>query len=293
MTEKDERPSNQEIADTLEKIATLLEVQDANPHRVRAYRNGAQRVRTLDGSAAKIVRSGDGKALEKLPDIGQGLAGVITRFVETGHSNLLERLQGEVSPERLFRQVPGIGATLAKRIANELDIQTLEGLEQAAHDGRLAKVEGFGQKRIRTVQVSLAGMLSRTAYQRAQERTDSADEATEMGHPAVKLLLDIDATYRRKADANELPTIAPKRFNPEGKSWLPIMHASRDGYDFTVLYSNTARAHELNKTDDWVVIYYERDGREDQATVVTATRGPLEGKRVVRGREAESQRFYK
>lgn len=289
----EERPSNQEIATMLNNIAELLEIQVANPHRVRAYRNGAQRLRTLDKSAAEMVRSENAKALEKLPDIGQGLAGVITRFVETGHSTMLERLQGEVTPERLFRQVPGIGEKLATRIARQLDVHTLEELEQAAHDGRLAEVEGFGQKRIRTVEVSLAGMLSRGAQRQAEERTASTDKKASIEPPSVQLLLDVDAQYRHKAEANELPTIAPKRFNPEGESWLPIMHTSQNGYDFTVLYSNTARAHELHKTDDWVVIYYEQEGREDQATVVTASRGTLEGKRAVRGREAACERFYK
>lgn len=287
-----ERPNNREIADTLDNIADLLEAQEANPHRVRAYRNGAQRLRTLDKSAAKIVHSGDGQALEELPDIGQGLARVITRFVETGHSTLLERLRGEVSPERLFRQVPGIGETLAERIAGELHIQTLAELEQAAHDGRLAQVPGFGRKRIRTVQVSLAGMLSRTAYRRVQTRTAGGEREDQIKQPPVSLLLEIDAEYRRKADAKELPTIAPKRFNPQGESWLPIMHTNRQGYDFTILFSNTARAHELGKTHEWVVIYYERNGQEDQATVVTASRGRLEGKRIVRGREAECERYY-
>ena len=53
------------------------------------------------------------------------------------------------------------------------------------------------------------------------------------------------------------------------------------------MYSNTARAHALGKTDDWVVVYAERDGHEERATVVTETRGPLAGRRVVRGRERE------
>ena len=59
------------------------------------------------------------------------------------------------------------------------------------------------------------------------------------------------------------------------------------------MYSNTARAHELGKTDDWVVIYYEQDGEEDQCTVVTETRGPLAGRRVVRGREQECREYYR
>jgi DNA polymerase (family 10) len=287
------QPTNKEIADTLDRIAGLLEVQNANPHRVRAYRNGAERARTMERSLADIVRSGDGQALKDLPDIGEGLASIITRYVESGHSGVLERLRGEVSPEQLFMMVPGIGEELSKRIVDQLDIHSLEELEQAAHDGRLAQVEGFGDKRVRMVEVSLAGMLSRGAQRRAQQRTGRINgDGEKPKQPAVETLLDLDREYRRKAEAGELPTIKPKRFNPEGKSWLPILHESSQGYHFTVLFSNTGRAHDLNKTHDWVVIYYEWNGREDQATVVTATRGPLEGKRIVRGREIETRRYY-
>ena len=75
---------------------------------------------------------------------------------------------------------------------------------------------------------------------------------------------------------------------PEGKAWLPILHAEREGWHFTALFSNTARAHELGRTDDWVVIYfYDDDHQEGQCTVVTEIRGPREGERVVRGREDE------
>jgi putative hydrolase len=110
--------------------------------------------------------------------------------------------------------------------------------------------------------------------------------------PAVDLLLDIDAEYRDKAAAGELPKIAPRRFNPEGKAWLPILHAEKGGWHFTALFSNTARAHELGRTGDWVVIYfYDDEHREAQCTVVTETHGPMEGQRVVRGREAECRRL--
>ncbi len=285
------KPTNQEIAAMLEHIADLLEAQDGNPHRVRAYRNGADRVRSTGKSLAELVRSSDGDALQELPDIGSGLSRVIVNFVHKGRSDVLDRLQGDVAPERLFTQVPGIGQNLAKRIADQLDVDTLEELEQAAHDGRLAQVEGFGPKRVRNVRVSLAGMLSRAAQRRARQR-GQGEETEAREQPSVETLLDVDVEYRRKAAAGELTKIAPKRFNPEGKAWLPILHTEREGWDFTVLYSNTARAHELEKTHDWVVVYFERDGREDQATVVTATHGPLESKRVVRGREAECERYY-
>jgi hypothetical protein len=114
------------------------------------------------------------------------------------------------------------------------------------------------------------------------------------GHavPPVGLLLEVDRRYREKAAAGELPTIAPRRFNPEGERWLPIWHVTEAGFHFTVLFSNSATAHRLGKTRDWVVIYWERDGHEDQATVVTEYRGPLKGRRVVRGRERESLSYW-
>jgi hypothetical protein len=75
--------------------------------------------------------------------------------------------------------------------------------------------------------------------------------------------------------------------------WSQLLHTQRDAWHFTVLFSNTARAHELHRTHDWVVMYfYENDHQEGQRTVVTETHGPLLGKRVVRGREAECRTYY-
>ena len=112
--------------------------------------------------------------------------------------------------------------------------------------------------------------------------------------PAVNTLLAIDREYRSKLRAGMLPKIAPKRFNPSGEQWLPILHANRGEWHFTALFSNTARAHQLNRTRDWVVIYfYDDDHSEGQHTIVTETRGPLRDLRVVRGREAECRRFYR
>jgi len=103
----------------------------------------------------------------------------------------------------------------------------------------------------------------------------------------------VDREYRLKADDDTLPTIAPKRFNPTGDAWLPVLHTQRDGWHFTALFSNTAQAHQLNRTRDWVVIYYYDDEHaEGQHTVVTETHGPLAGRRVVRGREAECRTHY-
>jgi hypothetical protein len=111
--------------------------------------------------------------------------------------------------------------------------------------------------------------------------------------PPVDQLLEVDQVYRTGAEAGTLPTIAPRRFNPEGKSWLPVLHTRRGDWHFTALFSNTARAHELGRVRDWVVIYAEdHQHHEHQYTVVTPPAGPLAGRRVVRGREAECRAWY-
>jgi putative hydrolase len=114
-----------------------------------------------------------------------------------------------------------------------------------------------------------------------------------MEEPPVEMLLDVDREYRDAAAAGRLPRIAPRRFNPTGEAWLPILHTERDHWHFTALFSNTFRAHALERTRDWVVVYFHADTRpEGQRTIVTETSGALEGRRVVRGRESECEVSY-
>jgi len=96
-----ERPSNDEVAQVLDRIAELLEAQDANPFRVRAYRKAADSVRGTDRPVAGMVKEGDDEALQELPGVGKGIASTIGEFVNTGRSGLLQRLQGT---ERRIRQ---------------------------------------------------------------------------------------------------------------------------------------------------------------------------------------------
>jgi hypothetical protein len=270
---------NQTIADRLREAADLLERQAANPFRVGAYRRAADTVAALAEDVAALLAREGREGLEALPGIGPSLAAAIAEMVHTGRWAQLERLRGAVSPEALFRSIPGIGPELAARLHDTLDVDTLEGLELAAHEGRLAQVPGIGARRAAALRAALEAMLART--RRALRPAPAAE-------PGVALLLDVDAEYRTKAAADALPKIAPRRFNPGGEAWLPILHAERDGWHFSVLFSNTARAHELGRTDDWVVIYFHGDdGPEGQRTVVTETRGRLAGRRVVRGREPE------
>jgi hypothetical protein len=285
-------PSNEEIAAALDDLAALLDAQDANPYRARAYREAARVLRGLDRSAASILAEGGRKALDDLPAVGKSIALAIEEIVQTGQLPMLDRLVGTSAPEDLFTLVPGIGDELARRIHETLGVETLEDLEAAAHDGRLEKVPGIGERRIRAIQEVLAAMLSRSARRRALAAPGSGAREPLAEPPPVAAILAVDERYRRLAEAGRLRTIAPRRFNPERKSWLPILRTDDGGWAWTAMYSNTARAHDLKKTSDWVVVYAEKDGREGRWTAVTETRGPLAGRRVVRGREAECAAHY-
>lgn len=289
-----ENINNTQVANLLERIADLLETQNANPFRVRAYREGAETVRNFDKAVADLIKQDRLDELTDLPNIGKGIAAIIGEYVTEGKSNVLDDLQAQVSPESVIAQVPGIGSGLAQRIVEELHIKTLPELEEAAYDGRLAAVEGFGKRRVEGVRSALASMLSRSTRSGQRSRTANAKKHTpeNADRPSVELLLDIDEEYRKRAQADALYKIAPRRFNPNNEAWLPVLNTKRDEWEFTALYSNTSQAHQLGKTNDWVVIYYERDGREHQHTIVTETKGALKGKRVVRGRGQENRQHY-
>lgn len=280
-------PSNAAIADQLDAVAELLEAQAANPFRVRAYRMAAETVRHLTQPAYTILADEGLEGLRRIPNIGFSISRAIEQLVHSGRLGLLQRLRGETQPERVLATVPGIGSKLAERIHEHLGIGTLGDLEAAAYDGRLAQVPGFGSRRIQAVRESLAGR-----FRRRPQPVESRPGPAPADQPPVAELLDVDREYRTKAQAGDLPRIAPRRFNPTREAWLPILHTERKNRHYTVLYSNTARAHELGTTHDWVVIYRDDPDGTGQWTVVTSRFGSLQGQRIVRGREAECRAHY-
>jgi len=273
---------NHAAADLLRQYARLLEAQGSNPFRVNAYLRAAQTLDSLQADVRVALQDQGIEGLTALPFIGVGLAQAINEIAKTGRLARLERLRGATDPEILLRTVPGIGPKLAHKLHDTLDINTLEALEVAAHDGRLEKLAGIGARRAAAIRSSVANLLARIGPTRVELRG-----------PAVGVLLDVDREYRERAAANDLPTITPRRLNPRHEAWLPILHTDRGALHFTALYSNTPKAHDLGRTRDWVVIYhYDGEHREGQHTVVTETHGPLQGSRVVRGREAECAEYY-
>jgi hypothetical protein len=280
---------NIQVADLLDDTANLLDLEESNPFRVRSYRNAAKILREMDKPVAKIVEEEGLDGLKALPGIGQRLAVSIREIIHTGHFRLLNQLERQLSPERVIRRVPGIGEKLAERIYSKLDVETLPELEMAAHNGRLYEIERLGHLKIEGIKNALAGMLGRkgkSSYKKYLKNESAQEE------PTVDLILEVDRIYLEKAHKGKLRKIAPKRFNPDRKKWLPVMNIKKKGWSFTLLFSNSARAHELGKADDWVVVYYDNGRVEGQNTIITAGSGSMEGKRIVRGREDECQNYY-
>ena len=244
-------PVNEAVARQLEETGRLLAARKDNPFRAAAYVRAARTVRGLDRSVASIFAAEGIDGLDRLPGIGEAIARAIRDLLLIGRIPMLDRLRGDADPEALLATVPGVGRRFARRLDRDFHIHTLEDLETAAHDGRLARMPGFGEKRVAGIRDALAGRLARM-------RVPAPAAAPE---PSVAELLDVDREYREGAAAGTIPRIAPRRFNPKHERWLPVLHTSRGARRYTALFSNTARAHELGRTRSWVVVYFEADAQ--------------------------------
>lgn len=189
---------------------------------------------------------------------------------------------GAAHDVRVFANIPGIGPELAERITRELHLTTLPELELAAHTGRLETVRGIGPARARRIAAA-----AQAHFERERPRSPALLDA-----PPVAELLALDHEYRSLARQGKLPRVAPRRFNPNGAAWLPVLHIERGGTNYTAFFSNTATAHRAHKTHQWVILLAEREGHTSAFTVVSETRGSWRGERVIRGRETECRAYY-
>jgi DNA polymerase (family 10) len=136
---------NADIAAVFEEIADLLEIEGANPFRIRAYRNAARTLSELPQGVRVMLEKGDN--LTRLPGIGDDLAAKIAEIVTTGTCSLLQRLHKELPPAITeLLHIPGLGPKRVKALYHNLDVQTVEQLYRAARDGRIRALPGFGEK---------------------------------------------------------------------------------------------------------------------------------------------------
>jgi DNA polymerase (family X) len=136
---------NASIAETLRHVADLLEIEGANPFRIRAYRRAALTIEDLPQSAAKMVA--EGKTLVGLPGIGKDLAGKIAEIVKTGRLGALTEIEAR-TPTTLtaLTTVPGLGPKRVHRLHEAFGIKTLQDLERAARAHKIRELRGFTAK---------------------------------------------------------------------------------------------------------------------------------------------------
>jgi DNA polymerase (family 10) len=136
---------NNDIATIFEEIADLLEIEQANPFRIRAYRNAARTVQGLGEEVGDLIKQGYN--LEQLPGIGEALAEKMAEIVHTGKCQALEKLRRESGKGLVeLLHIPGLGPKRVATLYHELDVQTPQQLLRAIKDGRLRQLHGFGEK---------------------------------------------------------------------------------------------------------------------------------------------------
>ena len=138
-------PTNEQIAELFENLGALLEMKGDTVFKIRAYQRAAHTIEQLSSPLAQAVENGEN--LTKIPGIGKAISQKITEYIETGQVASYEKLLKELPPGILeLKDIPGIGPKTAMAISQELGVSTVEGVAEAAADGRLATLPRMGKR---------------------------------------------------------------------------------------------------------------------------------------------------
>src|SRR5467141_1840003 len=188
-----------QIADVLQEIATLLELKDENPFKIRAYANAARSLETFGGNLADLQ---DEEALAKIPGIGKAIAAKVKELAGTGKLKYLEELQSEFPAAILeLFSISGLGAKKIKVLYEQLHITSIEQLRQACESGRVAELPGFGE----TTQTKICTAIEQRAkhsgyFQFGQIAAETESLRRDLaGWPDV-LQVDVAGSYRRRRE---------------------------------------------------------------------------------------------
>jgi len=189
--------NNEEIAHAFDEIADLLEIEEANPFRVRAYRHAARTLRGLGREVGELAARGDD--LTRLPGIGKDLAAKIEEMLESGKIKALDKLHKIVpmGVEALL-QIPGLGPKRVKRLYHLLGIESVKQLEQAVSDGRVRELPGFGAGIERNILAALkAHRETEKRFPRAQVRSTAEAIETYLKQASGVKEVVVAGSYRR------------------------------------------------------------------------------------------------
>ncbi|OGR90835.1 MAG: histidinol-phosphatase [Elusimicrobia bacterium RIFCSPLOWO2_01_FULL_59_12] len=206
-----------EVSAVLEEIGTLLELKGENPFKSRAYHNASRIIAGLDQDLGALVQE---KKLTTIKGIGEGLSENITILYTTGRLPYYEDLQKSMPPGLLdMIRIQGVGPKRAKILYDQLKIKDIPGLEKAAKEGRIAQLEGFGEKSQENILKGLR-FLSKHAEQHRYDEAWAAAEAVlaEMKKaPNVKRLSICGSLRRRREIIRDIDVLA------SAKNAKPVM----------------------------------------------------------------------
>src|SRR5437764_2372007 len=188
-----------QIAEVLEEIATLLELKDENPFKIRAYANAARSLETFGGNLADLQ---DEEALAKIPGIGKAIAAKIKELAGTGKLKYLEELRAEFPAAILeLFSISGLGAKKIKALYEQLHISSIEQLREACESGKVAELAGFGE----TTQAKVCAAIEQRAkysgyFQFGQIAADTESLRRDLAAHPDALQVDVAGSYRRRRE---------------------------------------------------------------------------------------------
>ena len=205
------QPTNEEIAELFDNLGTMLEMQGESVFKIRAYQRAA---RAIEGLAFPLAQSvNDGQKLTGIPGIGKAISEKIHELVTTGKVQTYERVRAELPEGALeLLAIPGIGPKTAVLIGRELGISTVEGVEQAARDGRLASLPRMGIRAVdsilRHIQAARTMGNERTPIGNALPTAESVMAALREHDPDIALLTPAGSLRRWEETIGDVDLVA-------------------------------------------------------------------------------------
>ena len=212
-----------EIADILEQIAALLELKGENPFKIRAYTNAARAIETFGGNVPNFQ---DEEAVAKIPGIGKSIALKIKEVAATGSLKYLEELSAEF-PSGIMElfSLSGLGTKKIRALYDQLGISSIEQLQKACEEGRVAELPGFGQ----TTQQKLCDVIAKRAahagaFQFGQVAAEAETLRADLAAQPDALQADIAGSYRRRKEiVHDLDLLVATK-NPEAITKFFVSH---------------------------------------------------------------------
>lgn len=207
--------NKEQVAEVLENIATLLELKGENPFKARAYVNGARLLEGLSEPLDKVIAEG---RLGEMKGIGEALLAKITELATTGKLGYYEELKAATPPGLVaMLDIPGLGPKKIKLVHDQLGIETVEELERACLDGKVAKLKGFGEKTAANI---CAGINRRRAYASKHLISDALPRAEALlealrSHPAVTRCSTAGSLRRHREVIGDIDLLASSKHPAE------------------------------------------------------------------------------